>query len=263
MIVTHLAPLRSSRIQFDLTRATEADKQAFLERVTYTFGAYDKDEDFAKLHDFVSDLENKQLPDGAGFAMPDADGHSTDGDAGSTSGADRVFYLAVPPDVFVGAATGLNKYVTHAKPMLSVHPRCLAELTPLTSPCFPPHPHPATPPSYVRSPTGYNRVVIEKPFGKDLLSARALSTSLSQHFNEEESFRIDHYLGKEMVQNLMVLRFANRVYEPLWNHYHIQAVTITFKEDFGTQGMSIRVHTRFARLQSTASIVTACPPMCC
>jgi glucose-6-phosphate 1-dehydrogenase len=64
-------------------------------------------------------------------------------------------------------------------------------------------------------------VVVEKPFGHDLESARALNAQLRTHFAERELFRIDHYLAKEMVQNMTVLRFANRCFEPLWSAQHI------------------------------------------
>jgi len=83
---------------------------------------------------------------------------------------------------------------------------------------------------------GWTRVIVEKPFGNDLESSDKLSEDLAALFSEEQLFRIDHYLGKEMVQNLMVLRFANTIWEPLWNRHHIKNVKITFKEDFGTEG---------------------------
>jgi len=86
------------------------------------------------------------------------------------------------------------------------------------------------------STTGWNRLIVEKPFGMDLESSRALSSGLSEVWPEPDTFRIDHYLGKEMVQNLMVLRFGNSVWEPLWNRQYIKCVKITFKEDFGTYG---------------------------
>ena len=84
--------------------------------------------------------------------------------------------------------------------------------------------------------SGWNRVIIEKPFGRDADSSEALSRHLSSLFREEEMYRIDHYLGKEMVQNLMVLRFGNRIFGPIWNRENIASVQITFKEPFGTQG---------------------------
>uniref|UniRef100_A0A0D9VHW3 Glucose-6-phosphate 1-dehydrogenase n=1 Tax=Leersia perrieri TaxID=77586 RepID=A0A0D9VHW3_9ORYZ len=83
---------------------------------------------------------------------------------------------------------------------------------------------------------GWTRVIVEKPFGKDLDSAEELSAQLGELFNEQQLYRIDHYLGKELVQNLLVLRFANRLFLPLWNRDNIANVQIVFREDFGTEG---------------------------
>jgi glucose-6-phosphate 1-dehydrogenase len=112
--------------------------------------------------------------------------------------ANRLFYMAIPPSIYSDVARALaNSW---------------------------------------KSSTGWSRVVFEKPFGMDLESSRKLSADLGQVFDESEIFRIDHYLGKEMVQNLMVLRFGNQVFEPLWNHHYVSNVVITFKEDIGTEG---------------------------
>lgn len=80
------------------------------------------------------------------------------------------------------------------------------------------------------------RIVVEKPFGRDLASARALNATLAAHFEESQIYRIDHYLGKETVQNLMAVRFANILFEPLWNAQYIDHVQITVAETVGVGG---------------------------
>jgi len=110
----------------------------------------------------------------------------------------RLFYLALPPSVF--------------KPVTSM----------LKAACM--------------SSTGWTRVIVEKPFGKDSASSADLSNHLQQLFREDQLYRIDHYLGKEMVQNLISLRFGNMIFGPTWNRDSIASVTISFKEPFGTQG---------------------------
>lgn len=112
--------------------------------------------------------------------------------------ANRLFYLALPPSVFEHVTTQLKE-------------TCM-------------------------SASGWNRVIVEKPFGKDSASSAKLSNHLSSLFKEEEIYRIDHYLGKEMVQNLITLRFGNILFSPTWNRDHIASVIITFKEPFGTMG---------------------------
>uniref|UniRef100_A0A3Q1K2S0 Glucose-6-phosphate 1-dehydrogenase n=1 Tax=Anabas testudineus TaxID=64144 RepID=A0A3Q1K2S0_ANATE len=110
----------------------------------------------------------------------------------------RLFYLALPPTVY----HDVTKNIKH---------HCM-------------------------STKGWNRVIVEKPFGHDLQSSEELSTHLSSLFTEEQIYRIDHYLGKEMVQNLMVLRFGNRIFGPIWNRDSVACVVLTFKEPFGTLG---------------------------
>jgi glucose-6-phosphate 1-dehydrogenase len=84
--------------------------------------------------------------------------------------------------------------------------------------------------------TEQTRIVVEKPIGRDLASALELNDTIGRVFHEEQIFRIDHYLGKETVQNLMALRFANALYEPLWNAQHIDHVQITVAESVGLEG---------------------------
>jgi glucose-6-phosphate 1-dehydrogenase len=84
--------------------------------------------------------------------------------------------------------------------------------------------------------TGGARVVVEKPFGRDLASARELNKTLREILPEESIFRIDHYLGKEAVQNILYFRFANSFLEPIWNREQVESVQITMSEDFGVKG---------------------------
>jgi glucose-6-phosphate 1-dehydrogenase len=83
---------------------------------------------------------------------------------------------------------------------------------------------------------GWTRLIVEKPFGRDRESARALTRELRRYFREEEIFRIDHYLGKETVQNLLALRFANGIFEPVWNRQYVDHVQITVAESIGIEG---------------------------
>jgi glucose-6-phosphate 1-dehydrogenase len=111
----------------------------------------------------------------------------------------RVYYLALPPDIVSKAVEELGQRNLH-------------------------------------SSSGWVRLVIEKPFGKDLESARELNQKIHNYFRESQVFRIDHYLGKETVQNLLIFRFANTMFEALWNRKHIAQVQITVAESIGIEG---------------------------
>ena len=94
-----------------------------------------------------------------------------------------------------------------------------------------------------------DRVVVEKPFGRDLESAKALNDTLAEHFEEGQIYRIDHYLGKETVQNLMAVRFGNVLFEPLWNSHYVDHIQITVAETVGVGGLrrvNIKYETAFS-----------------
>jgi glucose-6-phosphate 1-dehydrogenase len=86
-----------------------------------------------------------------------------------------------------------------------------------------------------QTPDAWRRIIIEKPFGHDLASARELNETLSKHLAESQIYRIDHYLGKETVQNIMVFRFGNSIFEPIWNRRYIDYVQITVAEELGVE----------------------------
>jgi glucose-6-phosphate 1-dehydrogenase len=111
----------------------------------------------------------------------------------------RLYYLATPPQVYIDAIRGLG----------------LAGMTDQSQ--------------------GWRRVVIEKPFGSDLASARALNEAVHRTLAEDQVYRIDHYLGKETVQNVLVFRFANSIFEPIWNRNYIDHVQITAAETVGIE----------------------------
>jgi glucose-6-phosphate 1-dehydrogenase len=107
-----------------------------------------------------------------------------------------VSYLAIPPDLFSAVVEGLAAVGLHQS----------------------------------------GRLVLEKPFGRDTKSAAELNEIVHRHFPEERVYRIDHFLGKDAVQNLMIFRFANTVLEPIWNRHYVRGVQITMAEDFGVEG---------------------------
>ena len=111
----------------------------------------------------------------------------------------RVFYLALPPQAYMHTSAGLGQAGVNAAP-------------------------------------GWTRLVVEKPFGKDLDSATILNEQIHQYFAESQVYRIDHYLGKETVQNLLIFRFANAIFEPLWHRNLVKSVQITVAESLGVEG---------------------------
>ena len=150
--------------------------EEFKKLSTYVAGGYEDKESFDNLEKHLAEIESK-YPGGQ---------------------RNRVFYLALPPSVFIPVAANV-KAANYSKDSV-------------------------------------NRIIVEKPFGKDLDSSRELLGALKQHWSEPETFRIDHYLGKEMVKNILVLRFANIAVSAPWDKNSISNVQITFKEPFGTEG---------------------------
>lgn len=137
-----------------------------------------------------------------GFQLLDKEISKHECDKNSQEGSSRrLFYLALPPSVYPSVC----KMIRH---------NCMNK----------------------SDKGGWTRIVVEKPFGKDLNSSEELSSQIGELFEEPQIYRIDHYLGKELVQNLLVLRFANRLFLPLWNRDNIDNVQIVFREDFGTDG---------------------------
>src|SRR5439155_2198395 len=113
------------------------------------------------------------------------------------TGGNRVYYLATPPTVFPTVVQAVGKR---------------------------------------RTTQGWTRLIVEKPFGHDLATARELQTVIEKYFDEREVFRIDHYLGKETVQNMLALRFANGIFEPIWNRQFVDHIEITVAESIGIEG---------------------------
>jgi len=89
-----------------------------------------------------------------------------------------------------------------------------------------------------RNRKGWTRIIIEKPFGHDLASARELNRQVAKVFREEQVYRIDHYLGKETVQNILVFRLANGIFEPVWNRRYVDHIQINVSENLGLEGRS-------------------------
>ncbi|MBM4143246.1 MAG: glucose-6-phosphate dehydrogenase [Lentisphaerae bacterium] len=149
----------------------------FLERCHYTAGQYDSADAFLNLYQAMREKEGRQE-------------------------RNRVFYLSIPPQVFLGVAHAIG-----GAGLVQCGNRRV-----------------------------WSRAVLEKPFGRDRASSDRLTAEMARVFEERETYRIDHYLGKEVIQNLMVLRFANLVFEPIWNRAHVRRVTIEWKEDIGVEG---------------------------
>src|SRR6266542_2601602 len=153
---------------------------------------------FAAALDFV----NGQLDDPDAYAALKKKLAAVDREKGTAG--NRIFYLATPPETFAVILRNLREagLIYRAAP---------------------------------EEEGPWSRVVIEKPFGRDLASARELNHLVAESLDETQTFRIDHYLGKETVQNILVFRFANSIFEPLWNRKYIDHVEITQAETLGVE----------------------------
>jgi glucose-6-phosphate 1-dehydrogenase len=144
---------------------------------------------------FAQNMHFVATPDDAGYAELANVLTRVDADVGTNG--NRLFYLATPPQAYVPIIRAVGAHG-------------------------------------LRGP-GWSRVVVEKPFGHDLPSAMELTTIVHEVFREDEVFRIDHYLGKETVQNILVFRFANGIFEPIWNRQYVDHVQITVAESLGVE----------------------------
>jgi glucose-6-phosphate 1-dehydrogenase len=162
------------------------------------FGGADKSD--PKLDDFVKHISYFALnfDDPSNYAGLDAELERIDKE--KNIGGKRLFYLATAPEFFAGIIENLGSH------------------------------------GMAQPDNGTATIVIEKPFGHDLDSARDLNHKVNAVFEESQVFRIDHYLGKETVQNLLVFRFANGIFEPIWNRNYIDHVQITVAETLGVEG---------------------------
>jgi glucose-6-phosphate 1-dehydrogenase len=170
---------------------TEETDEAFRERMKQAVQEFGRDDFRDDVWEWLADgMHYVSSEDKIAEALRELEQHRG-------TGANRVYYLAVPPSAFESIADWVGRH---------------------------------------RSRKGWNRLIVEKPFGHDLESAEHLNALLHKHFDESEIYRIDHYLGKETVQNMLALRFANGIFEPIWNRQFIDHVQITVGETLGIEG---------------------------
>lgn len=169
--------VRASLEKYGPSSLEGVDLNEFLAGFYYQAVDYSNSENYKSLHARLCELDKK---------------HNTRNN--------RVFYLSLPPSVYVSVVRNLGA-AGLAKQNCEEH--------------------------------GWSRLVIEKPFGRDFATAQSLNAEIRKIFSEEQTYRIDHYLGKETVQSIMVLRFANILFEPIWNRQYVDHVQITAAEELG------------------------------
>jgi glucose-6-phosphate 1-dehydrogenase len=202
LAVSRLLPPGMSIVGFALTELSEDEFRINMRDAVAEFSRR-KPLDEAVWKDFASRLHyvSGKFEDPANFVKLGEKLAELDGRNGTCE--NRIYYLAVPPSAFRTVNDNLSRAGLVHDPA---------------------------------DTTKYSRIIIEKPFGRDLASAAALTADLHRVFDEGQIFRIDHYLGKETVQNLVAMRFGNAIFEPLWNRNHIDHVQITVAEDIGVEG---------------------------
>lgn len=186
------------------TGRSEFTDSEFRDRMSESVETYGTSKNIDKdlLNKFISNLFYQPIPNSDEKDFEKLKTRLNEIDADLKIGGNYIYYLSIPPNAYKDTATrlgacGLNKQNTDGN--------------------------------------GWKRIIVEKPFGRDLESARSLNKHLQKIFKENQIYRIDHYLGKETVQNIIALRFSNGIFEPLWNRNYVDRVEITAAEKVGIE----------------------------